>query len=420
MSASGGTVRTFAEKAWSGDLGDANVHPALYVSGHELIEDGLFFVSAFANVTCFKTGEGLVLIDTSSPFSASMVFDAVRSYDKDRVHSAVYTHGHVDHVFGIMAFDAEAREKSLPTPQVIAHANVPARFARYLLTGGYNGRVNQRQFGLPSPMFPPLFREPDRTYQGDLNLDIGGVHFELHHDLGETDDHTWIYIPEKRALCTGDLFIWAAPNCGNPQKAQRYPREWAAALRKMEKLGADKLFPGHGPPIFGADRVKLALSETATLLESIVSQTLEFMNQGARLDDVLAGVKFDETLLQRPYLRPVYDDPEFIVRNLYRLYGGWYDGNPAHLKPAREADLARAVAALAGGPEALARRAEEIAESGDLRVATELIEMAFRIASENPAIRKARASLYEKRIDEETSLMAKAIFRAAANESRER
>ena len=33
-------------------------------------------------------------------------------------------------------------------------------------------------------------------------------------------------------LCTGDLFIWAAPNCGNPQKAQRFPWEWAVALRR--------------------------------------------------------------------------------------------------------------------------------------------------------------------------------------------
>jgi hypothetical protein len=51
------------------------------------------------------------------------------------------------------------------------------------------------------------------------------------------------------ALCTGDFFIWASPNCGNPQKAQRYPIEWAAALRKMSRLQPDLLLPGHGPPM---------------------------------------------------------------------------------------------------------------------------------------------------------------------------
>jgi alkyl sulfatase BDS1-like metallo-beta-lactamase superfamily hydrolase len=27
----------------------------------------------------------------------------------------------------------------------------------------------------------------------------------------------------------------------------------------------------------------------------------------------------------------VYDHPEFIARNVYRLYGGWYDGDPANI-----------------------------------------------------------------------------------------
>lgn len=58
--------------------------------------------------------------------------------------------------------------------------------------------------------------------------------------------HHRVWVPSHRALCAGDFFIWAAPNCGNPQKAQRYPLEWSAALREMADKGADILFPGHG------------------------------------------------------------------------------------------------------------------------------------------------------------------------------
>ena len=60
-------------------------------------------------------------------------------------------------------------------------------------------------------------------------------------------------------LWTGDLFLWVAPNAGNPQKAQRYAAEWAAALRAMAAREAALLIPGHGPPIFGAERVRQAL-----------------------------------------------------------------------------------------------------------------------------------------------------------------
>ena len=73
------------------------------------------------------------------------------------------------------------------------------------------------------------------------------------------------------------------------------------------------------------------------------------MNAGARLDDIVHAVQAPAHLLDRPYLKPVYDEPEFVVRNLWRLYGGWYDGNPANLKPRPDAVLAAEVAALAGG-----------------------------------------------------------------------
>lgn len=414
-----GQVTEVAEKAWNGDLGTMNVHPTMSFSGHEKMAEGLGFISAFANVTVVETEDGLVLIDTSSPFFAGTVHTAVREMTNAPVRAAVYTHGHVDHVFGILAFDAEAQAKGNPRPEVFAHENVRKRFARYSLTNGYNAHINQRQFNLPTRVFPDSFRDPDVVYREDFILDVGGVHFELYHDLGETDDHTWVYIPEKRALCTGDLFIWAAPNCGNPQKAQRYPREWASALRRMDALGAEMLFPGHGPPILGAHRVRQALTDTASLLEDLVGQTLQLMNEGASLDEVLAGVVPNKRLLERPYLRPVYDDPEFIVRNLWRLYGGWYDGNPAHLKPAREVDLARAVADMAGGAPLLAARALAAANQGNLRVAGELVEMAFRVAPKDETVRSIRATIYDKRMDEETSLMAKAIFRSAAQQCRD-
>ena len=31
--------------------------------------------------------------------------------------------------------------------------------------------------------------------QDKLVLHIGGVEFQLYHDKGETDDHTWVYVP---------------------------------------------------------------------------------------------------------------------------------------------------------------------------------------------------------------------------------
>jgi alkyl sulfatase BDS1-like metallo-beta-lactamase superfamily hydrolase len=298
---------------------------------------------------------------------------------------------------------------------VVAHENVAPRFDRYKLTAGYNSLINIRQFNLPGIRWPTEYRYPDQTYRDTLDVEVGGERFELHHARGETDDATWTWVPGRRVLCTGDFFIWASPNAGNPQKVQRYPNEWAVALREMAELDAEVLLPGHGVPIFGTPRIREALTDGAELLESIHDQTVALMNEGASLDTILHEVKPPQHLLEKPYLRPTYDDPEFIVRNVWRLYGGWWDGDPASLKPAPLADLAQELATLSGGADRLAARARDLAEAGELRLAGHLAELA---ALASPAEHPTRADVNDRRAAEETSVMAKGIFNAASNESR--
>jgi alkyl sulfatase BDS1-like metallo-beta-lactamase superfamily hydrolase len=121
--------------------------------------------------------------------------------------------------------------------------------------------------------------------------------------------------------------------------------------------------------------------------------------------------------VDRPWLAPQYDEPEFVVRNVYRQFGGWWDGNAANLKPAREAALAAEVVALAGSVEALIDRARELAEAGDLRLACHLVEMAVAAEPMHEGAQRARAEVYWLRRAAEQSLMSKGIYAAAARES---
>jgi len=411
------SVMEIAEQLWTGEVSTTERHPFTEPL-NELAEldRGLAFVSSFANVTALATDAGLVLIDVGSYFLARRVHQVLRTWTARPLHTAVYTHGHVDHVFGVKLYEAEARPAAMPPPRVVAHEAVGARFDRYRLTAGYNAVINARQFRAPRATWPTDYRYPDLTYRDRLELDVGGLRLVLHHARGETDDHTWVWVPERKLLCTGDLFIWASPNCGNPQKVQRYPLEWAQALRAMRELGAEILCPGHGFPIRGRARIDQALADTAELLQSLHDQTVALMNAGARLDDVLHTVRAPAHLLERPYLRPVYDEPEFIVRNVWRLYGGWYDGNPAHLKPAPDAAIAAELAELAGGPTRLARRARELAAAGDLALACHLAELAWQAAPADDDIRRTRRAVYTMRADASSSLMARGVYVAAADE----
>ncbi len=412
-------VLELADRLFTGEL-DIEQHHPFRLFGELAEIDGGAFVAAFANASALTTGEGLLLVDTSSTFLSERVHDALRAWRTDPAHTIVFTHGHIDHCFGVERYEEDARRDGHPAPRVIAHEAITARFDRYVRTAGYNAVINARQFQAAGLEWPTVFRYPDDTYRDTRVLEIGGEPFELHHARGETDDHTWVWAPERGIVLTGDLFIWASPNCGNPQKVQRYPLDWARALRDMAALEPQLLLPGHGLPIVGSERVARALTETATLLESLHDQTVDLMNEGARLDDIVHTVKAPAELLARPYLRPIYDEPEFVVRNVWRLYGGWYDGNPARLKPPRDAAVAHEVAALAGGVERLVARARELAAGGDLRLAAQLAEWAAAAAPDDTASHAVRAEVFAARAASEASTMSKGIFSWAATESRAR
>src|SRR5580658_3930374 len=353
-------ILALADRLWRGEVTTTEFHPVRHMGGLAEICDGVAFVPAFANVTAVATEDGLVLVDTGSALAARAIHEDLRRWTSQRLNTAIYSHGHIDHVFGVPVWEAEASEQGWPAPEVIAHEALPLRFDRYLMTLGYNEIINQRQFGAPGLRWPAEYRYPDQTYRDELTVTVGGTTLALRHEKGETDDHTVTWLADRKVLCCGDLFIWASPNAGNPQKVQRYPREWADALRRMVALEAEFLLPGHGFPVIGADRVRQALTDTADLLDSLVDQTLAVMNEGGRLDDAIHTVRPPAALEARPYLRPVYDEPEFIVHTVWRQYGGWWDGNPATLKPAPESALAAELATLVGGPGALADRALEL------------------------------------------------------------
>jgi len=390
----------------------------------EEVAPDTWFYSGFANVSIVRTDDGLIVIDPGAFNNAEEKQAAIRAQfpleagSASRVHTIVYTHGHVDHCFGAHLYAAEAEAQSWEPPRVVAHAGVEGRFARYRETIGWNGIINLRQFrgGKGQPYWPADYWPPDVTYTDEMSLSVGGTEVELFHARGETDDATWLFFPATKVLCTGDLFVWVTPNCGNPQKAQRYCKEWAEALRAMQARDAEVLLPGHGPPIFGADRVRQALDETARYLESLQEQTLALMNQGLTLDEVVQRVRPPAELADRPYLQPIYDEPEFIVRNIWRLYGGWWDGVPSHLKPAPEREQAAVIAELGGGAHRLADRARLAMQSGNLRLACHLVDWAWYAAPGDPLVREVRRGVYEARQAEAGSTMAIGIYRTVAVE----
>ena len=429
-------VSVIANAAWSGAPELVGSHSLISMAPSVAERFGgtgagsVISMLTFANSHVVDCGDaGLVMIDCGTAFTAPRIFDLLRQHTDKPLHSAIYTHGHADHIgVNYMAWEDESF-------RVIAHENVVRRFDRYRKTAGYNTFINKRQFQIPDNLpyaFPGTYdddlRYPDLTYKTYLRFEVGGQVFELFAGKGETDDATIVWMPKQRYCFCGDFFIWNAPNAGNPQKVQRYPEEWAKAARKIIDLRPVIVFPGHGPPILGEERVREAFTNQARLLEGICSYTLDGINSGLSLTKLMANVPIPQQLLSLPYLQPRYDDPRWFVANLWRRYCGWYTMDVRHLLPVDVRDVGVELAKMVGGADKLAAQAEQLVRQGGptkLGVALELAEFAAGAAGDSSGFEAAeahrvRALILRALVNRETTLMAKSIYGAAAADSEKR
>lgn len=405
------------------------------------VGDDIAMVESFSHCIAWDYGDGIACFDTSGVHTGADVVAAVGAWRDKPISHLFYTHGHVDHVGGSAAFAAHVENRNDRKPKVIGHENVAARIQRYRDTNDWNLLINARQFGginadmnlsiggasagvdvnnsgrAVRKFLPDNTLLPDHTFTTEHKMLLGHNEIELHHSRGETDDHLWCFIPEKKWIMTGDFVIWNFPNAGNPQKVQRFPIDWAVALRKMIAQQPELLLPAHGLPIEGKDRIVRVLGEIATALENLTTDVLQMMNAGHTLNEIVHTVRVPAETIARPYLRPFYDEPEFVIHNVWRQFGGWWDGEASHLKPSRNADLGTAIASLAGGPMVLIERALAAMNAGDHRLACELADFAGWAAPDDPQVHEARSVIFNRRRDVELSLMAKGIYKAAARES---
>ena len=385
----------------------------------ERLAEGVHLLPLFGNATCVDTGDGLVVVDTCVRGRGPRMLEMIRSLSDAPIRYVIYTHGHLDHAFGVWALLEEAERRGRSRPVIVAHEAVAARFDRYLEMAGYTEHINRIQFRVPPEqkiIVRDRFHYPDLTYRDRLELRVGGMTLELAHAKGETDDATWVWIPERRVACAGDLFLWSCPNIGNPFKVQRYEVEWAEALEAIAAKAPLAMAPGHGPGLLGEETVREACLETARALRWLHDEVVRRLNAGMWPDAILREVTaLPPELAARPYLAPTYGCPTFIVHGILRRYHGWFDGNAAHLFPAPAGEIAADVVSLAG-ERRLLTRARERARAGEAQRALHLVDFVLDggapgFTAEAQAL---KAELLTARAAAEPSYIARSILQNGA------
>jgi alkyl sulfatase BDS1-like metallo-beta-lactamase superfamily hydrolase len=393
------------------------------------VADGVYVLPGFGNCTIAIGEDGIAVIDPGLFANGPRVVTEMRKLSDAPVRIVIYTHGHYDHAFGTPAILEDAAERGHAAPSIVGHVNVAKRFARYQKTAGHLAETYSVQFASwtragvlggrdggdvvrQARYFPPTLE-----YESRIVLSLGDLTLHCRHGLGETDDHTWVWIPERKTIVGGDFIVSSIPNAGAPFRVQRYVVEWAEALEEMAGLEPDAVVSGHGG-IFRGDEAQAMLLTTARALRWLEDEVVRRLNAGQWYEEIVQAVDLPDDLKCSPYLQSLYGCPTFAVHAILRRYTGWYNGNPSTLFPSSPAAIAGEVLALAGGSRALIERAQNLATEGHreaLQRALHLLDFViFGEGEEELTARRLKAELLRARAEQETSFIARNILQSAA------
>ncbi len=389
---------------------------------------GVHFLAGFGNTTILVGTRGAAVIDPGLFTNGPRVVNELRAITDLPVRYVIYTHGHYDHAFGTPAILEDAARRGHNPPDIVGHVNVAKRFERYAKTSGHLAGTFDSQFAMWGPdggdvvrkakYFPPTIAYEDRLLLNDL----GDLPIECRHGLGETDDHTWVWLPGPRVIVGGDFIVSSLPNAGTPFRVQRYVSEWAEALEEMAAVEPAAIISGHGG-VFKEHGVEMLLT-TAEALRYLDGEVVRRLNDGQWQEQIISEVELPTELADSSYLQPLYGCTPFLVRDLLRRYMGWYDGNPSMLFPSTRSTIAAEVVALAGGSGPLLDRARTLGASGttdDVQKALHLVDFVLFNDSELVAEARAmKADLLEARSKMERSFVAHNILASAATLEREK
>jgi cyclase len=195
------------------------------------------------NPSFVTTSDGVVVIDTPQlPTKAVEMRAEAEAHGPIRY--LINTEHHVDHIFGNYFFKGAGT--------VIHHQGV---YDNFMVPTPELNPYEYAMEALPTDdpegeeIFPDeetYFADPNKAkivFTGDVRLEVGDHTFELLHTPGHTPGQIAVYVPEERAVFTGDTIF---SECQTWLMTSDVG-QWLEALERIGRLDFDFLVPGHGP-----------------------------------------------------------------------------------------------------------------------------------------------------------------------------
>jgi len=235
------------------------------------------------NPSFVTTSDGVVVIDTPQ-LPTKAVAMRTEAEHHGPIRYVINTEHHVDHIFGNHWFKGAGT--------VVHHQGVHDRF---MVVFPELDPFAYALEAIPTDDPEGAALVPDRetyyadlnkyglVFTGDLTLHVGDHTFQLLHTPGHTPGQAAVYVPEERAVFTGDTVFCDCQTWLMTSDVD----QWIAALDRIRALDVDHLIPGHGP----VTTLAYLATQRAMLLEWKTAVAVAVANGWSR-EETVARVNF--------------------------------------------------------------------------------------------------------------------------------
>ncbi len=242
--------------------------------------DGVYYATGGLgsnDVVIINDDDVLLVDDGTTPATARALVDDIKLLTPKPIRTVVNTHFHYDHTDGNSIFG--------PNVEIIAHEYVRTAIQTldvlhrepYLTSQLRLSEAEREQLKEVKPT------PPTRTYTSQLVLHKGRREIQLLFlGRGHTAGDTFIYLPQERIICTGDM----DEGTRVAYMGDAFPDEWIATLEKLKQLDFVRVLPGHGVPF----NDKSVITAFQSYLTDITAQLATLRQQGVSADEAAKRV----------------------------------------------------------------------------------------------------------------------------------
>ena len=221
-------------------------------------------------------GDACVLVaDTqATPAMAADVVRRIREVTDKPIKYVVLTHYHAVRVLGAAGYGAEHILASQDTRDLIVERGEEDKASEI----GRFPRLFQNV-----ETVPPGLTWPTMTFTGKMTLWLGKLEVQLLQlGRGHTKGDTVVWLPQERALLSGDLVEFGA----TPYAGDAYFQDWPQTLDNIAALKPLALVPGRGAALTTPEAVAEGLNGTRAFISDVYASVQEGVKAGRDLNAV--------------------------------------------------------------------------------------------------------------------------------------